>query len=293
MKKAILIFSVLFFVNVTTFAQISGNRIYGNTGYEQNQRRPAANTGIRMSNGRFYIEANVLLNLKPDSFVAVFSVAQQAQKADESNAKANQQIDDFLKGLGSLGILKTDTYVDFITQTKIYDFRVESSTATQYLSGFETKKTIAVKYRNQDLFEKIVSTAARVGIFDLIKVDYIVSDFNAAQERLFDEAVKIVRKKEAKYKESFGMMLKSVGLVSEKYDAFYPGERYQRFQAAESSSVENTGYREGKTIIYERKGNTFFYEPLSGNGFDSVLQPIGVEPTVQFTLYVQVEYGVL
>jgi uncharacterized protein YggE len=293
MKKAFLIVGLLFFVNSICFAQESGNRIYGNQGYSQNKRTPMFGDGNLMSSGNFEIEASVLLNLKPDSFVAVFGVAQAAQSADESNNKANLQIDEFTKNLSGLGITKNDLYVDFITQNRIYDFEVKETVAQQYLQGFETKKTVAVKYRSRDQFEKILSAAAKAQIFDLIKVDYIVSDFDAVREKLFDEATKVIKQKEARYKNAFDMTIKSVGLAIEKYDAFYPAERYENYQAYESGSVQNTSYNNGKTFVYLRKGSTFFYEPLDGNKFDKIINPIGMEPTVQFTLYLQVQYRLI
>lgn len=293
MKKAFFVLVLLVFVNSICFAQMSGNRIYGNQGYAQNKRKPQANTGTVRSGSQLLIEANVLLNLKPDSYVAVFSVAQEAKTAEESNNKVNSQVEDFLKSLSGLGVTKNDIYVDFITQNKVYDFEVAGTVAKQYLAGIETKKTVAVKFKNRDAFEKIVIAATKVGIFDLIKVDYIVSDFEAVKERLFDEALKVVKKKEARYQNAFGMMLKSFGLLSEKYDAFYPAERYENYQASESGAVENTNYREGKTFVYLRKSTSFFYEPLNGDTFDRMINPISIEPTVQFTVYLQVQYGVL
>jgi uncharacterized protein YggE len=295
MKKAFLLLGLLFFVNSICFAQESGNQIYGNQGYQQNKRTPTFGEGNLMSNGNgnFQIEASVLLNLKPDSFVAVFGVAQEAKTADDSNNKVNQQVDDFLKNLSSLTITKNDVYVDFITQNKIYDFEIKGDVAEQYLSGFETKKTVAVKYKTRDSFEKILAAATKAQIFDLIKVDYIVSDFDAVKEKLFDEATKVVKQKEARYKNAFDMTMKSVGLAIEKYDAFYPAERYQGYQAFESGAAKTTDYRNIRTTVTLRKSSTFFYEPLNGNKFDKVINPIGIEPTVQFTVYLQVQYRLL
>jgi uncharacterized protein YggE len=295
MKKAFLLLGLLFFVNSICFAQESGNQIYGNQGYQQNKRTPTFGEGNLMSNGNgnFQIEASVLLNLKPDSFVAVFGVAQEAKTADDSNNKVNQQVDDFLKNLSSLTITKNDVYVDFITQNKIYDFEIKGDVAEQYLSGFETKKTVAVKYKTRDSFEKILAAATKAQIFDLIKVDYIVSDFDAVKEKLFDEATKVVKQKEARYKNAFDMTMKSVGLAIEKYDAFYPAERYQGYQAFESGAAKTTDYRNIRTTATLRKSSTFFYEPLNGNKFDKVINPIGIEPTVQFTVYLQVQYRLL
>lgn len=290
MKKALLMLGLLFFVNSICFAQDSGNRIYGNQGYQQNKRSPMLGDGNLLESGNFQIEVSVLLNMKPDSFVAVFGVAQEAKNADESNTKVNSQIEDFLKSLNGLGITKNDIYVDFITQNKVYDFEVAGDTATQFLVGFETKKTVAVKYKSRDSFEKILTAATKAQIYDLIKVDYIVSDFDAVKEKLFEEATKIVKQKETRYKNAFDMTMKSVGLAVEKYDAFYPAERYESYQAFESGAAKTTDYRNTRTTITLRKSTTFFYQQLDGNKFDKIINPIGIEPIVQFTLYLQVLY---
>ncbi len=295
MKKAVFVFSFLFFVNSICFAQESGNRIYGNQGYSQNKKIAVTTSGnlLTSGSGNFQIEASVLINLKPDSFVAVFSVAQDAKTADESNSKVNVQIDNFLRSLGGLGITKSDIYVDFITQNKIYDFTISGDVAEQFLAGFETKKTVAVKYKTRDSFETILTAATKAQIFDLIKVDFIVSDFDSVKEKLFNEAVKAIKQKETKYKNAFDMTLKSIGPAIEKYEAFYPAERYEAYQAFESGTAKSTDYRNARTTITMRKSSTFFYEPLEGNKFDKVINPIGIEPTVQFTLFLQVKYNVI
>lgn len=276
-----------------------GNRIYGNQGYAQNRRSPAFGDGTLLisDNGtyqNYQIEASVLFNMKPDSFVAVFGVAQEAKTADESNDKVNALIDDFLKNISNLGITKNDTYVDFITQNKVYDFQVKGDVAEQYLGGFETKKTVAVKYKNRESFEKIVIAATKAKIYDLVKVDYIVSDFDSVRAKLYEEAAKIIKQKEARYKSSFDMPMKFIGLSVERYDAFYPAERYQGYQAFESGGARSTEYNNNvRTTITLRKSSTFFYDPLDGNKFDKIINPIGIDPTVQFTLYMKAVYKMI
>lgn len=291
MKKALVIAGLLFFVNSVAFAQESGNRIYG---YQQ-KRTPTTNGGSLLSqqDGNFSIEASVLLNLKPDSFVAVFGVAEEAQNADESNSKVNARIEDFLKNLGAMQLPRNDTYIDFIVQNKIFDYQIKGDVAEQFLSGFETKKTISVKYKSREMLEKIMAAASKAQIFDLIKVDYIVNDFEPVRQKLFDEAANVIRQKEAKYKNAFSMMIKPVGLAVEKYDAFYPGERYENYQAFESSAANATDYRNVRTTVTKRKSTTFFYTPLDANKFDRIVNPIGIEPEVQFTVYMQFQYRLI
>lgn len=292
MKKAFFVFSLLFFVNVISFAQESGNRIYGNQGYyNQSRRQPATNTGNLTSSNytfQYSIESSVLMNMKPDAFVAVFGISDEAPTAAASNDKVNNKIDAFTRALSGLGVSKTDLFVDFITQNRVYDYTADGSAVTEKFSGFETKKTIAVRYKNRDLFEKLVTAAAGLQIFDLIKVDYIVSDFDAVKTRLFDEAVKIIKAKETKYVNSFGTKLIPVGLANERYDAVYPSESYQRYQAFESGEA-TTNYNYGTKVI-KRKSFTFYYEPLIGDKFDTMINPVGIEPLVQFTLYLRMDY---
>ncbi len=290
--KNLLFLLVLFFFANTVFAQEGGNRIYGNSGNPNQQRRqPSTNTGNLLANrpNAYSIEASVLLNMKPDAFVAVFGINEEANASAESNERINTKINEFTRAISSLGISQNDTFVDFITQNRVYDYTVEGTKATETFSGFETKKTIAVRYKRRDLFEKILTAAANVQIFDLIKVDYIVSNFDAVHDRLFEEGVKIIKAKEAKYTKSFGVKLEPFGLANEKYDAFYPSESYERYQAYETGEAY-TGYNNSSKVI-QRKSFTFFYQPLDGNRFDLVINELGIEPVVQFTLYLRMDYN--
>ena len=291
MKRVLLLIVLCSSVNVV-FAQESGNRIYGNRGYYNQQRRqPLTNSGTLYGHGYGYsIEASVLTNLKPDAFVAVFGINEEALGAAASNQKVNTKAAEFAKAMSTFGIAADDIFVDFITQNRVYDYSVEGTRATENLTGFETKKTIAVRYKNRNQFERIVTAAAGLQIFDLIKVDYVVSDFDAVRRRLFAEAVKVIKAKEDSYVKSFGVTLTPVGLASEKYDAFYPAETYERYQAFETGDAYTYSTTVGSSKVVKRKSYTFFYEPFDGSRFDSVLDGLGIEPVVQFSLYLRVQY---
>jgi len=268
--------------------QETGNRIYGNSGYyQQPKREPQANSGTLGANTTgFAIEASILTNLKPDAFVAVFGVNAEAPAALDSNDKVNLKITQFTRQLSPLGITGGDLFVDFIRQNRVYDYSVSSNRAVENFTGFETKKTVAVRYRNRELFEPIVRAAASVQVFDLVKVDYIVTDFEKVRATLFDEAVKVIKSKEARYLKSLGVSLTPIGLANEKYDVSYPSQAYQRYQAFETGQ----GYASNGSSVVQRKASTFFYDPFDAGRFDVVLAPMGIEPAVQFTLYLRMQY---
>ncbi len=268
-------------------AQEAGNRAYGTQ-----KRRPQASTGQLTANADaasriYFVEANVLMNVKADAYNAVFAVVQNGTTAAESNAKINTVIAAFSRDLAVLNVKPSDIFVDFITQNKVYDYTTAGTVITEKLSGFETKKNVVVRYTDRELLEKILSAATKNSIFDLIEVEYVVNDIPAIQSRLADEAVKIVKRKEASYGNSFGIKMTGTNVANEKYDTFYPADLYSNYQAYEAGRTSGDYNR---TVIEQRKTRTFFYEPLDASNFDSVINQMGIEPMVQFTLYMRMQY---
>ena len=292
MKIRFLLF-LLVIAAVPASGQESGNRIYGNNGYYQQKRHLQNYTGVLGNSSEGYaIEARVLTNLKPDAFVVVFGVNDEGSNAAASNEKVNAKIANLIQRIKPLGIDSSDVFIDFITQNRVYDFTVSGTQATESLSGFETKKTVAIRYKSREVFERIVNAAADSRIFDLIKVDYIVSDFDSVRAGLFDAAVKVLKSKEQKYANALGVSPSAVGLSIEKYDVLYPAEAYQRYQAYETGEASVHNNQGASSRVVQRKGFTFFYEPIEGSSFDSVIVPCGLEPMVQFSVYLRMQYQV-
>ena len=292
MKKCFLLILSLFAV-VTASGQESGNRIYTSNGYYQQKRHQQINTGtIGNSSEGYSIEASVLTNLKPDAFVVVFGVNDEGANAGTSNEKVNAKIASLIQKVKPLGIDSNNIFVDFITQNRVYDFTVSGTQAIEKFTGFETKKTVAIRYKSRELFERIVNAAADSNIFDLIKVEYIVSDFDSVRANLFDAAVKVLKSKEQKYASALGVTLSVVGVSVEKYDVSYPAEAYQRYQAFETGDASVENEQGVSSRVEKRKSFTFFYEPFEASSFDSVLSPLGLEPVVQFSIYLRMQYQV-
>jgi hypothetical protein len=63
---------------------------------------------------------------------------------------------------------------------------------------------------------------------------------------------------------------------------------YNSYTAFESGNVD-TRYRDAQ-VIEKRKASTFYFNPLHTGEFDAIINPLGVEPVVQLTLYLKVKY---
>ena len=286
MKRALLTLLLVSMAAVSALGQESGNRNYNrNTG-----QRTSPNNGLIGSGGDQSIEAYVLLNAAPDEFVAVFAVAQEAPTAAESNQKVNARIEELLTAAERLGVNRKSTFVDFITQNRIYDFvPAANNTIRETVSGFQTKKTVAIRYKERPMLEKLLAAAARSSIFDLIKVDYAINDMSKIRSRLFEEAVRLIKQKEESYVRTLGLAIRRHSILQETYNTHYPAELYQTYAAYESGAVD-TNYESTTRVVRERKSSTSFLEPLDRSAFDTVINSLDIEPMVQCTLYMKVKY---
>ena len=288
MKHTRFLISVLVLGHFVLWAQEGGNSVYGNTG--------GRNTGVvtgdlfavepKGSVPVSFLEANVLMNVKADRYQAVFALAQEGPTVVEGNEKIAAQTKEFIASLEALGVKPTDIFVDFISQNRVYDFTVEDNVAREKLAGFEDKKNVIVRYQDRALLEKMLAAAAKSAIFDLVKVDYVVSDLAGARARLLEEASKLIKQKETSYGRLFGIKMRPLAVYQQKYNAFSPADMYKSYVAQESGNAGGYNLR----TVRQRKTTTFYYSPLDPSGFDAVINPAGVEPVVQFTLYLKVKY---
>lgn len=299
MKRTLIIFLTTFACAVTGLAQASGNIGYsqggGNARAEQIEKNKRTQTKEEMppSATSMFVDASVLMNVKADEFVAVFGISQECTTVAECNQKMDATIGAFSAQLKVLGIGRDDIYVDFAAQNKIYGYQVTGSIAKENLVGFELKKNIAIHYQDKLLLDKLVIAASDAKIFDLIKVDYIVKDTGSIQNRLMDEAAKIIKQKAARNERLLNMkLLPPAQVYSEKPSIYFPTEMYDSYTAFESEEIGSDYYRDKYTVQRARKSRTFFFNALNADGFDVVINPIVIEPVVQFTLYIKVKYEI-
>ncbi|WP_395143553.1 SIMPL domain-containing protein [Armatimonas sp.] len=298
MKRNILVLVVFGACSSVAMAQVGGNIGYsqqagGSAKMEQNERnkRVLTHDELPPSGTSFFVEANVLMNVKADEYVAVFALAQEGTTPTECSQKMDATIHQFAEELKALGIGRNDFFVDFAAQNKIYSFEVTGEVAKERLSGFELKKNIAIHYKDKALLDRLVLAASHSQIFDLIKVDYIVTNPLAVQNKLMAEAAKVLKQKTTRHEQLLGIKLqKSPQIYAEKPSIYYPTEQYDSYSAYETEDISAGYYRQKYVIQSVRKSRTFFFNPLNAKNFDTVINPVVIEPVVQFTLYLKVKY---
>ncbi len=299
-KRSIAALNIVFLlVPSLSRAQVSGNASFGQTGgraaAEQRERtKPViAKDDHPPSATSMFVEANVLMNVRADEYVAVFAVAHEGENLAECARKMDATLKAFTDAIKALGISGDTVFVDFIAQHKIYGFDVAGNIAKEKLVGFDLKKNVSIRYSDQSLLDKLTAAASRSQIFDLVKVDYIIKDITKLRDKLTEEAARVLKQKTSRYQKLLGITLvPPMQVFAEKFAIHYPTELYDSYTAAESESMSNAVYRQNYTTQLARKSRTFYYNGLDADGFDEVITPVYNEPVVQCTLYLKVKYEV-
>jgi uncharacterized protein YggE len=284
MKKVYLVLSLMFFVNLVSFAQERSNAsTYGG------ETKVTLATGDLSSietnkdvTEVYFLEATVLMNIKADEYIVSFGVQGEGKTSLQSEQMVDSKTDALKTKLLSIDL--NETFVDFINQVPYYEYDSSGKTATEKLKGYKTAKNILIRFKDRAALRRITNFANSVGIYDLIKIDFVVSDFSGIKSKMMIEAAKIVKSKEQTYS-TLGIVMKAVGVVTEKFNTYSPDQLYQDYTAYESGNAQ--GY---KRVVQKSKASTAYYAGFDGKDFDLTINQSGLEPNVQAVMYLKVKY---
>jgi len=288
--KTAIISTTLFLFALTAFGQHSGNSVIGQHDNNNQTNKPQTIGKLYLSDTSFVILSNVLINVIADNYIVNFGVSESSTTLKDANTKIDKRIQEFISALTKIGITQTDLYVDVTTQTQISDYKVNGSYAEQYIIGFEQKKNVIVKFKNIKNLDKMIVIASDYGIYDLVKVDYIVTDINKIYTQLFQAAMDVINSKKDLYVKATNLKLKtSSEIYGESFYSFYPSQLYKNYTPNITSEYYDFGsYGKKKDL---KKSTTYYYDKINYSGFDKVINPIVTEPTVEFVLMLQIKFG--
>ncbi len=287
----------LFLLNVLSVsAQISGNQVYGKNNYNgnnYNQESLPNNSKVSINDNVLSVSVKILLNKKADGFVMTLGLNEEDETVAGCSKKITTRITGFIEKMKSLGVKKENVYIDFISQTKIYDFEVNGMNSEQIEKGFEIKKNIIVSTSNVTSLEKIIALASDFEIHDVIKVEYYNNETDAIHNSLFDEALVLAEAKKVRYMKAFGKRIIGTPNATEEFATVFPKTQYNTYQAFETAEIQ-TNYNNRSPYLKKiaRKNKTFYYDGISSAGFDKVINPNQTEVGIQYVMTITMHYKI-
>lgn len=296
MKLKITIAGILFFG--MAYAQHGANQVYTN----QNPYNYKNTNGFQNAEKVSYNDDGVtyriaiLNNVKPDSYMVTLGLNDEALSVKDCNAKINKRLDGFKNALKKMGIKDEEMFVDFISQTKIYNYKSSTTSGqiniSQVEKGFEIKKNIIIKLKDASLFDKLIDMASEHEIYNIIKVDYKKTDTEKIYDEMLSEANEVLKSRSKVY-DKFGKRdFEEFPQLSVNFYSIQPGKQYKNYTAFESSdtSYYNEYYNSNKVMIRkeQRKDKTFYYDGIDIDSFDKIINPdspvVGIQYVMEFTI---------
>jgi len=276
--------------NSTVYMQNSGNSAYNNA-YQFNNQRTMTQF---LNDTTMLITVTGLLNTKADNYVAIYALTQVGSTIDSASMLITERVKKFMSSLKSLGVKESDIIIDQISQVPTFDYAVDkhlfSKTYTEIPTGFEIKKNIHVGFADSQMLDDIMAAAAKAEIYDIVKVDYNVTNISDKYKQLRKACLAEIKEKVDDFA-SMGLRFQPLNQTfQEGSQSYYPLQRYSSYQAYNNAQVQNTPVGKGNTVNTAVKNTTYYYNRVPYDQFDVVLNPNMVEPGVQFTYSVSIKY---
>lgn len=261
----------------------------GNLMYETNSRIyfQQAEQAVKatLQGNVLVLEVNAMMNMRADSYLAIFNLTQLGQSAEEADSLINGRVERLIAQVGLVGVKKADVFTDMLSFVPVYEIettrKLFSTTYQEVPAGFEIQKNIHIKFRDARVLDKIVSAAAKEGIYDLVKVDYFVENQSACYDTLRMFATKLMQEKLKNFNKLGLQVEESHRIGAEKNGAYFPLDRYTTYKTRTRTSLNSR--RRGQVINDVRTPTTLFYNKVPYGNFDIVLHADITEPPVQYT----------
>ncbi|WP_047548131.1 SIMPL domain-containing protein [Psychroserpens sp. Hel_I_66] len=239
-----------------------------------------------------FIDVKALQNVEATTYTAIFNISQIGATADSTNLLINQKIDNIKNELKAIGISEDDFAIDVISFVPNYEIEVQkklfSKTYTEVPNGFELQQNLHIQFTKTNQFESILTACAKSEIYNLVKVDYYIENIAEVYKNLQTKLLKLIEDKKAYYKIlGFDLADYNVAIADDQY-CYFPKDFYQSYQAFNSVSFEAIHKKKGVTTA--KKQTSYYYQPLSYENYDVVVNPSILEPVVQIGMNIRLQY---
>ncbi len=246
----------------------------------------------------FLVRVHVLYNAAPSSYMAIFHMNQAGKKVQDIDSLMSKRVAKLIAQGQSIGLKKEDFYTDMIALVPIFEKEKKTfgKNYTQVPKGFEMQKNLHVRYKNAAQLDALFTLAAQCEIYDLIKVEYFYDSTETANQILKNKAVQVLNQKLKTYKQMGISLDTNFRMVQEQRHQYFPIDEYRSYSPLAVSTLEadevSDATKSGIPQQSSTQRTTMFYNQVSSDGFDAVINPAPLAPTIQFVYNVDVRYKI-
>jgi len=272
-----------------------------NNGYQNDDKalmQQVTNNYSSFSSGNDYVvKVNVLYNAVPNNYTAIFHLNQAGKKIQELDSLLQWRVNKFMVLANKIGVKKDNFYLDMIALVPIFEREKKtfSKTYIQVPKGFEIQKNLHVRYRDPAQLDQLFSMAAQCEIYDLVKVEYQFDSAEVANAIIREKAQLILQKK-LKYYAKLGVQLDTnFRTITEQQAQNFPVDQYVPYSPLAVSTLDDESSTDASKMAMPTNNSrsTLFYNQISSDGFDVVINPSPLKPGIQFVYSLEMKYKIV
>ncbi len=271
--------------------QGQGFENYSHMGQPNHQSPPANDRLIEYVT----IDADVELRLKPDQIRIILGIAERAETSTECEQKVFAKIEQLNAAFQELGVAESDIVDDFIAILPRYRFDLETmqgqNVAVEKLDGYNIQSNLHVKVANEKEAMNVIRAAFKLGVANLIGVDYWSKELEETKKKAFEQAVADAKSK-AKFLlgETFDQLPTPIN-VTENTHVIMPDGLYASFANSYDSEITNTYHRDRNVPVVKmfRPKNTYYKGHFEDAG--RVPDEIAMSPEIHIVSSVSLFYA--
>ncbi|WP_422106077.1 SIMPL domain-containing protein [Winogradskyella sp.] len=238
------------------------------------------------------IDVKALQNVSATAYTAMFNLSQIGPTAERTNTLIKDRIEAIKKRLNNIGITEEAIAIDVISFVPVYEVEVTkklfSKTYTEVPKGFELQQNIHIQFTKTNQFESILEACAKSEVYNLVKVDYYIENIQEVYKNLQDKLLDLIEDKKSYYNTlGFNLSEYDIKIADDKY-CYFPKDFYQSYQAYNSVSFETLKKDKGITSV--KKQRSYYYQPLTYESYDIVINPAILEPVVQIGMNIKLVF---
>jgi uncharacterized protein YggE len=265
----------------------------------ERQRNTGANDIYRVGGNRWVndtiieLRTNVLMNAEADGYIAILGVVQVSKTIEDGHQQLNERIEKFKAAIAAKGIKEDDIHIDFISQVPVFEREIEkklfSKSSSEIPKGFELQKNIHIRFSKQSVIEDIIIAGAKSEIYDIIKVEHVINDMQQLYDTLRHASMDLLKNKIKDFEQIDVAFEPMYQTITESIGSVAPLDRYSTYKSFSNANIDAA--RRSKDGTYRvNKPVTLYYDKISYNNYDMVINPGTIKPSVQLGYQLTMKY---
>lgn len=241
------------------------------------------------------LNVRLLNSVRPDEYVAVFSIYQLASNIKNLDQLMSDRINAFRSALSEIGLNDQHIFIESLGINPLYSKEKSqkkfSKINNEQPYAIEGQKNVHIHFENYELLDQIIQIAAQYEMYDLLDLNYTKKDPTTIFDKMRTEGLANLDKQIKEYETKLGLKInRKEVVIAEDRKVSQPKDRISMFKANHLATLDKIPEK-GKEQQF-RQASLKQHELIDLSAFDVVFQAENFNSSMQFMMEIKMSIKV-